>query len=110
MKKYAYAWVTLAFFGVSLLLHWLFGYLAFVEEHGSADGFVIEMLRDTFENWQSEFLQLLWQVCGLAWFLYIGSPASRDGNERIEHKLDALLQARGMDDIQKKIDKEYMRK
>lgn len=26
--------------------------------------YVVEMLRDTFENWQSEFLQLLWQVVG----------------------------------------------
>lgn len=108
MKRYAYAWITLAFFAGSLVLHWLFGYLAFVEEHKSADGFVIEMLRDTFENWQSEFLQLLWQVCGLAWFLYIGSPASREGDERVEKKIDLLLQARGID--YSHLDKEYFRK
>ena len=28
-------------------------------------GNVIEMLRDTVEYWQSEFLKLLWQVAGL---------------------------------------------
>lgn len=110
MKRYAYAWITLGFFAVSLVLHWLFGYIAYVQEHATADGFVVEMLRDTFENWQSEFLQLLWQVCGLAWFLYIGSPASKEGSERIERKLDALLSARGLEDIGARIDKECYRK
>jgi hypothetical protein len=28
-------------------------------------------LRDTFENWQSEFLQLIWQVAGLSYLWYI---------------------------------------
>jgi hypothetical protein len=31
----------------------------------------------TFESWHSEFLQLLWQVCGLAYLLYVGSPQSK---------------------------------
>jgi hypothetical protein len=34
--------------------------------------YAIEIGRDTLENWQSEFLQLLWQVVGLAYFLYVG--------------------------------------
>ena len=82
-KKYAYAWITLTFFLGSLLLHWYFGWLAFVDEasaHGQApEGaeYFREMMRDTFENWQSEFLQLLWQVVGLAYFLYLGSPSSK---------------------------------
>jgi hypothetical protein len=53
------------------------------------------MGRDTFENWQSEFLQLLWQVVGLAYFLYVGSPASKENDDRTEAKLDALLQLVG---------------
>jgi hypothetical protein len=55
----------------------------------------VQMMRDTLENWQSEFLQLLWQVGGLAFFLYIGSPQSREGDERKEAKLDALLRQLG---------------
>ena len=51
------------------------------------------MLRDTLENWQSEFLQLIWQVAGLAILLYVGSPQSREGDERKEAKLDAILEA-----------------
>jgi hypothetical protein len=50
------------------------------------------MTRDTLENWQSEFLQLLWQVAGLAILLHIGSPQSKEGDERKEAKLDAILQ------------------
>ena len=53
------------------------------------------MLRDTFENWQSEFLQLIWQVVGLTWLLYIGSPQSKEEDDRLEAKLDAIL--RGVD-------------
>jgi hypothetical protein len=49
------------------------------------------MGRDTLENWQSEFLQLLWQVGGLAFLLFIGSPQSKEEDDRIEEKLDAIL-------------------
>lgn len=28
-----------------------------------------QMLSDKFENWQSEFLQLIWQVAGLAFLI-----------------------------------------
>jgi hypothetical protein len=49
------------------------------------------MSRDTLENWQSEFLQLLWQVGGLAFLLFVGSPQSKEGTDRMEAKIDALL-------------------
>ena len=97
LRRYAYAWITIAFFLVSLVLHWYFGWRAFVAEsaqHGQVaefSSFSIEALRDTFENWQSEFLQLLWQVVGLAYFLYVGSPSSKENDDRTEAKLDALL-------------------
>ena len=98
LKKYAYAWITLGFFTVSIGLHWIFGWFAFVEEqssHGQAaelSPWLIEMGRDTFENWQSEFLQLLWQVVGLAYFLYVGSPSSKENDDRMEAKIDAILE------------------
>lgn len=98
LKRYAYAWITLAFFAGSFGLHWLFGWFAFVDEareHGQAVEFtpwLVQMGRDTFENWQSEFLQLLWQVVGLAYFLYVGSPSSKENDDRMEAKIDALLE------------------
>ena len=109
MKRYGYAWVTLLFFLVSIGLHWLFGWWAYQEEaaqHGQnadSSGYLIEMSRDTFENWQSEFLQLLWQVVGLAYFLYIGSPSSKENDDRVEAKVDALLRINGGEPAEKLI-------
>lgn len=116
-KKYGYAWLTLGFFAVSLALHWYFGWQAFAADaaqHGQAPAsgeYLSEMLRDTFENWQSEFLQLLWQVCGLAYFLYVGSPASKENDDRVEAKVDALLimQGKAGMEIMEKLDRHYLR-
>lgn len=116
-KKYAYGWITLGFFLVSFLLHWYFGWQSFVSEaaeHGQAPEqgeYLNQMLRDTFENWQSEFLQLVWQVCGLAYFLYVGSPASKENDDRVEAKIDALLIMQGKKgfDIMEKLDRHYLR-
>lgn len=96
-KRYGFAWVTGGFFLISLIGHWIFGWFAYVSEqqalHAAPDvsGYAVEMMRDTLENWQSEFLQLLWQVAGLAMLLYVGSPQSKEGNDRMEAKIDALL-------------------
>jgi hypothetical protein len=116
--KYAYGWITLAFFLGSLLLHWYFGWQAYQEEareHGQAaeaNGYLIEMLRDTFENWQSEFLQLLWQVLGLAYFLYIGSPSSKENDDRMEAKIDELIRLQAgdrADALLSDIDRRFLR-
>src|SRR4030095_5699590 len=115
----AYGWITLVFFLGSLLLHWYFGWNAFVDDahaHGQAQvrgTSTNEMLRDTFENWQSEFLQLLWQVIGLAYFLYLGSPASKENDDRAEEKLDAIIRMIGgerAEEIIHGIDWEYERR
>lgn len=97
LKKKGYLWVTLALFLLSIGLHWYFGWEAFKNEqaeHGQqivvAD-YVTEMIRDTMENWQSEFLQLIWQVAGLSFLWYVGSPTSKEGEERKEEKLDYIL-------------------
>lgn len=116
-RKYRYAWLTMAFFLVSLVLHWYFGWRAFASEaaahHQTPEfaSYLDEMLRDTFENWQSEFLQLLWQVVGLAYFLYVGSPASKESGDRLEAKVDALLRAQGADgeEIIAHIDERFLR-
>jgi len=96
-KRRGYVWITLIFFIFSLCLHWIFGWKTFVQEqmeHHQAittNDYLIEMMRDTMENWQSEFLQLIWQVAGLAYLLYVGSPQSREGDERKEEKLDYII-------------------
>lgn len=98
-SKYGYLWATSALFLASLAGHWIFGWYSFVAEqaeHGQSPqvrDFVIQTSRDTLENWQSEFLQLIWQVTGLAILYHVGSPSSKDGNDRLEEKVDLILQA-----------------
>ena len=96
-KRYGFAWVTLAFFLVALVGHWILAWYAYADEqtaHGLSvewRGFLYEVGRDTLENWQSEFLQLIWHVAGLAYLLYVGSPQSKEGDDRLEAKLDVLI-------------------
>jgi hypothetical protein len=116
-RAYAYAWITLGLFLFSLAGHWLFGWFAYVDEQTAHSqpiaigGYTVLMLRDTLD-WQSEFLQLLWQVGGLAFFLYLGSPQSREGDERKEAKLDAILHQLGPDGarIIAELDQKYPRR
>jgi hypothetical protein len=97
-KKYSYTWVTTCFFLLSMAGHWGFAWPAYVNEaheHGTQPQlgeYVIQTARDTFENWQSEFLQLIWQVAGLAFLLHVGSAQSKEGEERLEAKMDFLLE------------------
>ncbi|OJY60851.1 MAG: hypothetical protein BGP16_13045 [Sphingobium sp. 66-54] len=119
MKRYAYGWITALFFLVSIAGHWVFGWYAYVDEAGArhqapqVSAYLMEMGRDTFENWQSEFLQLLWQVLGLAYFLYVGSPASKENDDRLEAKVDELLRMAAGDDraqaLIDAIDERYLR-
>jgi hypothetical protein len=115
-SRYGFAWVTLALFLITLSGHWIFGWLAYVREqqdHGQAvevAGYTIQMMRDTLENWQSEFLQLIWQVAGLAILLHVGSPQSKEGDDRMEAKIDAILLAvepKKGDRLLDEIDREY---
>ena len=43
------------------------------------------------ENWQSEFLQLSWQIGGLMILFAVASPQDRIGEERKEKILEKLL-------------------
>ena len=98
-SNYSFFWVTLILFLGSLIGHWIFGWFAFKQEQLAlhqpvlVSDFLVEVMRDTLENWQSEFLQLIWQVAGLAYLLHLGSPQSKEGDERKEEKLDKILQA-----------------
>jgi hypothetical protein len=115
-KRYSYAWVTLGFFLISLIGHWLFGWFAYVNEQIAHNqpvqisDYAVEMTRDTLENWQSEFLQLLWQVGGLAFLLYVGSPQSKEGDDRMEAKIDEILRRvdpKGAERVLREIDEDY---
>ncbi len=65
------------------------------KEHGQTfeiNAFWNEFLRQTTENWQSEFLQLAWQIGGLMILFAVASPQDRLGDQRKEKMLEKLLE------------------
>ncbi len=118
-KKQGYIWVTALLLLFSLLGHWIFAWQSFVEEQQSHSQVVKfqdyfnETMRDTLENWQSEFLQLIWQVLGLSLLWSVGSPQSKEGDDRKEEKLDLILERidpKNAESLIKKLEKKYPKK
>jgi hypothetical protein len=83
---------------MSISLHWTFAWYSYIQEqieHKQPiqfNDYFNETFRDTMENWQSEFLQLIWQVAGLSILWYIGSSQSKESDDRLEEKVDLLIQ------------------
>jgi hypothetical protein len=102
-KAYSFALVTGAMFLVAWAGQAVFQWIEAANEaqtHGealTAADFLPQFLAATLENWQSEFLQLVWQAAGLALFYYWGSSQSRESDERLEAKIDELLRQNGVD-------------
>ena len=102
-KAYSFGIIT----GVLFLLSWTGQFIFQVatvsneaNEHGQSfswSEFFPQFFASTFENWQSEFLQLLWQAAGLAFLYFWGSSQSKESDDRMERKLDALLRDRNLD-------------
>jgi hypothetical protein len=88
LKRHGFAYVMSAFFAASLILHFLFSYLSHQSNEERLD---YTFLRDMFENWQSEMLQLLLQVVLLAYLWYVGSSQSHEGDTRLEAKIDFIM-------------------
>lgn len=103
LRRHAYGWITLVLFLSALAAHFSLAML-----NGDS---VAKWAESFFENIQSEAAQLLWQVCGLAWFLQVGSPSSKEAGERVEAKIDLLVRqhVRDGDDALAQLDKLYMR-
>lgn len=62
---------------------------------------------------QFKSLQLMWQVGGLSFLLYVGSPQSKESEQRLEKKLDTILQKIEPEKVQEiieKLQKEYLEK
>jgi hypothetical protein len=96
-KKKGFFWVTFILFLGSLITHWTLGWSAFKQEEmehnivPQFNDYFVEAMRDTMENWQSEFLQLIWQVVGLSFLWYAGFPSSKESDDRKEEKLDYII-------------------
>lgn len=85
---------------VSLVVHFWTGWNAFVadaDEHGQTavwwgqSGYLVEWLRQTFENLQSEFWQLTVQMALVAGILErVGVPAYEQDMEEIKRRLSLI--------------------
>ncbi|MFC7404922.1 DUF6766 family protein [Georgenia alba] len=110
---YSFALVTGALFVLSWIGQFVFQAIQVSNDaatHGETfewAQFWPEFLSATLENWQSEFLQLVWQAAGLAMFYFWGSSQSREGADRVEAKIDRLLTERGIDPQQFEIAEEH---
>jgi hypothetical protein len=110
-RDYSLTIVVGALFVTSFLLHVVFGWWQYAADQAANgqqatvfgwEGFVVYFGEWTFQNWQSEFLEVLVLITATVYFIHKGSPESRDGDdevkatlERIEKKLNELEADRG---------------
>jgi hypothetical protein len=100
-RDYGLSIVLAALFISSWLLQTAGGWVEFVAEqeaHGETpqlfgdSGYVWAWMKATFENWQSEFLQLFTFVVLTTFLVHRGSPESRDGDEELKLMIQRLEQ------------------
>jgi hypothetical protein len=97
-KKRGYLYVTITFFAITWLIHGITAYNQFIQEQQdhqqpvTTNLFWNEFIRQTTENWQSEFLQLSWQIGGLMILFAVASPQDKVGDQRKERILEKILE------------------
>ena len=100
-RNYSLSLVLAALFLVSWGLQTWMGWVEFVAEQQAlgqeADvfgpgGYVWSWGQATFENWQSEFLQLLTFVVLTTYLIHRGSHESKDTDEAMQAQLDRIEQ------------------
>jgi succinate dehydrogenase hydrophobic anchor subunit len=105
-RDYSLSIVVGVLFLITFVLHGLFGWWQYVADqmqNGSdpslwgPDGYVIYFGEWTFQNWQSEFLEVFLLIVLTASLIHKGSHESKDGEEemkatlgRIERQLEQL--------------------
>lgn len=95
-KNYGLGFVLLALFLISWAAQGMFQWQEFVsnaQQHNQpvqVSEFTNEFLAATFENWQSEFLQLFAMVTLTSFLIFKGSAESRDSEDRIEKKITEI--------------------
>jgi hypothetical protein len=98
-RDYSLSITLAAMFIVSWLIQTLTGWFEFAadqQEHGAAahafgpDGYVWSWAAATFENWQSEFLQLFTFVVLTTFLIHRHSHESRDSNDEMQAVLNRI--------------------
>jgi hypothetical protein len=98
-KDYGLSITLAVLFLVSWGMQSWMGWAKFAEDqitHGQtpqvfgSGGYVWDWGEATFENWQSEFLQLLTFVVLTSFLIHKGSHESKDGDEEMKAQLDRI--------------------
>lgn len=95
-RNYSLSLILFALFFVSWLAQFLFQIPEAANEasqHGQSfqwGEFWPKFLESTFENWQSEFLQLFTFVVLTAYFIHRGSHESKDSDEKMQASLNRI--------------------
>ncbi len=107
MKKHLQHWGAAYLLLALFLGSWIGQFVSQIyviaqEAHERGDSFTWpafwpKFLASTFENWQSEWLQLLVQAAVLLGLKHVIFKADAADLERVDAKLDRLLQERGID-------------
>ncbi len=99
-RNYSLGIVLFGLFAVSWVIQTITGWWEFVAEQRSLgqsavilgdEGYVWRWAQATFENWQSEFLQLFSFVALTAVLIHRNSAESADGDDEIKAMLEELL-------------------
>ena len=98
-KNYSLSITLLALFAASFIAHTISGwyqYSAEQQQHGQQaevfgdDGYIWSWAEWTFQNWQSEFLELGAFVVLSSFLIHKGSPESKDGDEEMQATLERI--------------------
>ena len=99
LRDYGLGVTLAALFIVSWILQTLTGWVEFTAEqqtHGEVaelfgpSGYFWPWMQATFENWQSEFLQLFTMAVLTAFLIHKGSTESKDGNDELLLQITAM--------------------
>jgi hypothetical protein len=99
LRDYGLGVALAVLFIASWIIQSLTGWVEFVSEqqvHGETaqlfgeSGYIWRWMESTFENWQSEFLQLFTMVVLTAFLIHKGSSESKDGDDEIMLELTAI--------------------
>jgi hypothetical protein len=104
-RDYSLSIAVGALFLASFLLHAIFGWFQYAADQANqgsqatllgSDGYLVYFGEWTFQNWQSEFLEVLVLIVLTTYLVHKGSPESKDGDEKMQAALER---------IEKKVDK-----
>jgi hypothetical protein len=98
-RDYSLSLVVGLMFLASFVLHAVFGWWQYAADQANlgkeatlwgSDGYAVYFGEWTFQNWQSEFLEVLVLIVLTSFLIHKGSHESKDSQDRLEAKVDRI--------------------